>query len=421
MFGVEFVSSESSSKAYFHPSSKNQSKSNFVTRITVPPSPSPESSIPIAHIYLSPARTVGEGNHSVVYSADWEIPRNIFVKWDICQECVRKEGEKAFWERKSGKSEVDTTAKLEDIHVDNVPWYRPGVDIEPCKHRLGESFSSLPPPNPPTALVSVIAKLSIQHDRHLANESENYQKFPSWMSEHWSGLTLAWPVRNLSRCGAIVPSWYGYYVPDETEIKKDEKGRVKYLSPIMLLEDCGVPIDYEDLTKRDKYACASLVTRFHYHGWLHNSLAPRNIVISYGDHTLYPYNRDAEVEEAKALMKISKEQGLVPYYALDNENEEDYMKDNQKRFRLIDFGRSTWAGDWVKEKMEYNQKRFDRWAGSEGDEKEEKEKGGQKKELGRTYMEEIFRDVSETYRTRWEEMRRKEKEEINKMMHWWFC
>ncbi|THU82401.1 hypothetical protein K435DRAFT_613072, partial [Dendrothele bispora CBS 962.96] len=151
----------------------------------------------------------------------------------------------------------------------------------------------------------------IQHDTHLVNESKNYQRFPDWMSEHWSGLTFALPIRNLARCGAIVPSWYGYYVPDEgEETAEDGEGdRGKhYLSPIMLMEDCGVPIVPEELTRKDIYSCCSLLTRFHYHGWLHNSFASRNILISYGDHTFNPCRRERE--------------------------------DNQKRFRLIDFGRS---------------------------------------------------------------------------------
>lgn len=40
-----------------------------------------------AHLYLSP-RAVGTANHSVVYVAEWELPRNLFAELRMCQTCV---------------------------------------------------------------------------------------------------------------------------------------------------------------------------------------------------------------------------------------------------------------------------------------------------------------------------------------------
>ena len=72
-----------------------------------PPPPSPEASpngasqtaagdytpINYAHLYLSPAHHIGDGNHSVVYRAEWEIPRSSIFPPDpvLCKECVNED------------------------------------------------------------------------------------------------------------------------------------------------------------------------------------------------------------------------------------------------------------------------------------------------------------------------------------------
>jgi hypothetical protein len=170
------------------------------------------------------------------------------------------------------------------------------------------------------------------------------------MSEHWSGLNLAHPCSELTTLGAITPSWYGYY-------EKAESSWYEYFSPILLLEDCGVSIENVQLDEQDRYVCllyscpfslddffdinryecAALLTRFHYHGWYHGSYAKRNIVMDYGDHTLYPEERARKVKEAEEARK---------------KRQLGQLSDNQRRFRLIDFGRSKWIGDWSSRNLE---------------------------------------------------------------------
>lgn len=96
------------------------------------------------------------------------------------------------------------------------------------------------PKRPLTVTVRVAAKLSIQDDSHLAREAQNYQKFPQHFFEHWSGFNLIPPIRNPVPVGALVPQFYGFYTPvmDTAAAKK-----ARYLSPILLLEHCGTPID----------------------------------------------------------------------------------------------------------------------------------------------------------------------------------
>src|ERR1700691_3512990 len=98
--------------------------------------------------------------------------------------------------------------------------------------------------------------------------------------------------------------FYGYYVPEEN----NENQAAPYLSPILLLENCGIPIDPEALNQDDKEECASLLYRLHEAGWIHGSYAARNILTQPGPLSEWP-----------------------PFRILGG----------VKSFRLIDFGRSS--------------------------------------------------------------------------------
>ncbi|KAG2030186.1 hypothetical protein BDR03DRAFT_906199 [Suillus americanus] len=180
------------------------------------------------------------------------------------------------------------------IHT-SVKWRRPW---ELCGHD-GSSSRTIPR----TATVTVIAKLSIEHDHHLAREANNYQSFPDHFFQHWNGYNVMPPLHDPVPVGALCPQFYGYYTPDDPT---DGTSRPNYLSPILLLEYCGGEIDPDELCIDDKQECASLVFRFHHAGWLHESFAARNILWQRGKPTEWPIQR--------------------PY--------------SSKSFRLIDFGRS---------------------------------------------------------------------------------
>ncbi|KAK7032438.1 hypothetical protein VNI00_012996 [Paramarasmius palmivorus] len=169
---------------------------------------------------------------------------------------------------------------------------------------------------PPTMKVTISAKISIPRDGHLAQEARNYQSFPESFQEHWSGLNIAYPLHEPTPCGAIVPGFYGFYRKEAEsvggEVKNEEVKKVKeearkkesgqrgrgrgrgraraanvrlrhipgltrgggpgsgseskaeeeeetpkpepaYFSDILLLEDCGDPIDPEELSLDDRY------------------------------------------------------------------------------------------------------------------------------------------------------------------------
>ncbi|KAE9405638.1 hypothetical protein BT96DRAFT_876353 [Gymnopus androsaceus JB14] len=327
-------------------------------RLTVPPPPPPPSSTSEAHLFISPTAKAGEGHHSIVYHAEWDLPRSVFSKPKVCVKCVEAAAREILRER-VGKMNVDVvmlgddatenirfcdtftddttfsydTTPMSTLHIDTVPWYDPAsTDPCPCPHIMKALVSgSLPGATPPTALVSVVAKLSIMGDRHLETEALNYQRFGSDFSQHWTGYTLTrHPNDRLTPTpmGAIVPNFYGYYSKERTSDYYGFRSLDSYFSPILLLEECGTPIEPDMLDLDDKQECAALLLRMHHHGWTQGSFFPRNILMQLGDHGDFPLMRSP----------------------------------SDKRFRLIDFGR----GKSLKDAKEADRLR--------GDEKKTEEK-----------------------------------------------
>ncbi|KAK0185468.1 hypothetical protein F5146DRAFT_937187 [Armillaria mellea] len=285
-----------------------------------PKEPEPPLSTPEAHLYLSSERIIGRGHHSAVYSAEWEVPRTWLPSFRprVCEQCaslalleklkkdmpdveaddtqyVGKQISTFLIEmaRRSAREHEDTGKKkmgpVRETHID-VQWQGPGTYCEHEKYRSNKT----------TFRTLVSAKLSFKHDGHLEHEAKNYQKFPAHFFQHWNGYNLVSPLHDPTPVGAVVPQFYGYYVPE-----KDE-GNQEYLSPILLLEDCGTHIDVEALDIDDRQECASLLFRFHNAGWWHGSVYARNIVMQHGDVQDWPAHK----------------------------------KHSDRRFRLIDFGRS---------------------------------------------------------------------------------
>lgn len=132
-------------------------------------------------------------------------------------------------------------------------------------------------------------------------------------------FNLTPPLHDPVPVGALVPQFYGYYKPETPG-----KGK-KYLSPILLLEDCGEQVNVDALGIDDRYGvrlshyaidwsdsirsrqeCFSLFLRFHAAGWLHQSVFARNVLVQRGSLFDFP----------------------------------TFKKPEERRFRLIDFGRS---------------------------------------------------------------------------------
>ncbi|SJL02727.1 uncharacterized protein ARMOST_06063 [Armillaria ostoyae] len=266
----------------------------------IPPTP---LSTPDAHLYINSCDRLGKGNHSYVYRVAWEIPRSLVMEPYTCLACVEQALFKKLREEKP-EAKIDETQPLdyqmEDLMVaiaakhgrQGKMWIeertRPGQELEivdrvhgtekvgvvlteggrhesrtyyeGANRRVPIDVKWTTPGNfceheemrnraPTTFKVSVGAKLSIENDDHLEREARNYQQFPEHFFQHWSGYNVIPPLHDPTPALAVVPQFYGYYVPEEGEAKDGE-----YLSPILLLEDCGVPVDVDELDMDDRYS-----------------------------------------------------------------------------------------------------------------------------------------------------------------------
>jgi len=232
-----------------------------------------------AHLYLLPAEDLGVGHHSCVYNAEFEVPRSLLVKEELCMDCVHADVEEQLKERAADlknarRGKILTTEEITkplflSNGSDNVYLFNQGGTATKSEYvgpydlvvqtRVGYQNLERSPycqhfeaqkgaVHPLTAKVSVAAKISIQNDDHLETEADNYQRFPKHFFEHWSGLNVIRPFHHPVPLGALVPQFYGYYVPEASTSGKS-KG---YLSPVLLVEKCGEPIKFEELSIDDK-------------------------------------------------------------------------------------------------------------------------------------------------------------------------
>ncbi|TFY73015.1 hypothetical protein EWM64_g10997, partial [Hericium alpestre] len=170
----------------------------------------------------------------------------------------------------------------------------------------------------------------------LENEAETYNAFPRHLMEDWCGYNLVTPAHGFPvPATAVVPKFYGYYVPDfevpEPEKKENSKtnGRYDYEgsrhdradnrpSPILLMEECGTPIQPKNFSLDQKTEIFSLLIRLHLDGVVQNSFFTRNILMQPGPLTRPPAERTLK----------------------------------RPSFRVIDFGRAQRWKDMAKEVQE---------------------------------------------------------------------
>ena len=223
----------------------------------------------VAHLYVTPKRCIGSGHHSYVLQVELELPREVIMPARMCADCTKERLEKGKFRPdqgsnlnedfvkfcysalfKNGKPFEEADRKntqftmLQQTNIQHKPPY--------CQHIIGDG-----PQPPPSVRVSMIAKLAFPddedsepHHQFLHQEAENYQNFPDHIFQHWNGYNIIPPVHDPTPVGAVAPNFYGFYVPDESNlpIKNGE-----YMSPILLLEHCGTQAKFSELSLDDRF------------------------------------------------------------------------------------------------------------------------------------------------------------------------
>lgn len=125
--------------------------------------PDPSTNLRIAHLNLSGAPFLGVGNHSVVHRAALRLPRPLGAR--------------------SPTGEVTVAAKTGF----------PGSEARQL----------------------------------LLNEGKIYGAFPAHLMEDWCGLNLVAPITHPVPVHAVVPKFYGYYVPVREDIEREKQEAVR--------------------------------------------------------------------------------------------------------------------------------------------------------------------------------------------------
>ncbi|KDQ12635.1 hypothetical protein BOTBODRAFT_34350 [Botryobasidium botryosum FD-172 SS1] len=133
-----------------------------------------------------------------------------------------------------------------------------------------------------------------------------YSLFPEHLSQDWAGYVQVPPLHLPVPLGAVVPKFYGLYTPEPAEPKLDadsDEAETKPQKPIliMLMEECGKPIDPDKLTPFEKFVPQlprklswSHLLRLHVAGFAQGSFYARNILVQPGPLCLPPSLRAME-------------------------------------------------------------------------------------------------------------------------------
>ncbi|TBU30409.1 hypothetical protein BD311DRAFT_659140 [Dichomitus squalens] len=166
---------------------------------------------------------------------------------------------------------------------------------------------TLPPPlsgRSPTGQVTVAAKLAYSRctaHELLHNEARVYDTLPKHLQEDWCGYNVVPQCRFPVPVGAITPKFFGFYLPVDKEGKfmmkrhagcsEDEPHAVEWASPILLMEECGTPVEPAEFTADQRTECFSLILRLHHMDIVQGSFYIRNIMCQPGPLTLPPDKR----------------------------------------------------------------------------------------------------------------------------------
>ncbi|KAJ7721338.1 hypothetical protein DFH07DRAFT_857864 [Mycena maculata] len=164
-----------------------------------------------------------------------------------------------------------------------------------CGHHSNVYRASLRLPAPASKTqTSVVAKVAVprrEAREFLHHEAATYNAFPEHLAQEFCGYALVPGLKYPVPVGKVVPNFFGYYIPDGAGY---DAGDIAAPSPILLLEDCGGPIDPQNLSHDNKAECFSLFLRLHLSGFLQKSAFKKNILVQPGPLTVPPANRSLQ-------------------------------------------------------------------------------------------------------------------------------
>ncbi|KAJ7151192.1 hypothetical protein C8R46DRAFT_1123518 [Mycena filopes] len=145
------------------------------------------------------------------------------------------------------------------------------------------------PKSQPTVRVAAKISTEVHGDcAMLENEARMYNAFPDHLSEDWSGFNVIREAATHHIGGevrvpatALVPKFYGYFVPFDASAGK----------PILLMEECGVPIEPKRLTTDQRAILFAFPHSLFREGFMQNSFYVRNILVQPGPLTDPPHQR----------------------------------------------------------------------------------------------------------------------------------
>ncbi|KAJ6602796.1 hypothetical protein DFH09DRAFT_900011, partial [Mycena vulgaris] len=213
--------------------------------------------------------------------------------------------------------------RVAHLNLSSAP--RLGVGNHSAVHRAALRLPRPLGARSPTGEVTVAAKTGFSNSEArqlLLNEGRIYGAFPKQLMEDWCGLNLVAPITHPVPVHAVVPKFYGYYVPvredgsgDDTadHDKEDEAAGLLHfmrstsykdwqrMSPILLLEECGSPIMPAKFTDDARSECYSLALRLHYAEFTQGSFYIRNILMQPGPLTVAPSARSARTPSFRII------------------------------------------------------------------------------------------------------------------------
>ncbi|KAJ7174444.1 hypothetical protein C8R46DRAFT_1347607 [Mycena filopes] len=154
---------------------------------------------------------------------------------------------------------------------------------------------------PTTQSVAVVAKIAVprQEARDFLNhEAAIYDSFPAHLAQAYSGYALVPGLKYPVPVGAVVPKCFGYYIPAHPGY---DARNIAEPSPILLLEECGTPIDPHTLSHDDKAECFSLFLRLHLSGFLQKSAFKKNVLVQPGPLTVPPAQRSLQAPSFRVI------------------------------------------------------------------------------------------------------------------------